>query len=311
MTSLSRLRRLSAAELHRRRQQWRRLAEQLRQYGLLMRLDRPIGTLLLLWPTLWALWVASEGRPDPHVFTVFVLGVFLLRSAGCVINDYADRHIDPHVARTRDRPIASGKVSPGEALLLFVGLMLIAFGLVLGMNRVTVYMALGGAALAASYPFTKRITRLPQLVLGAAFGWSVPMAFAAQTGSIPQTAWLMFMVVVVWAIVYDTMYAMVDREDDMVIGVKSTAILFGETDVYIIGILQCVLLLGLVMLGNMAGLGSWYWLGITAAAGSALYQWWLIRKRDPQRCFRAFLNNNQFGAWVFTGILLHYVFNPG
>jgi 4-hydroxybenzoate polyprenyltransferase len=266
--------------------------------------------MLLLWPTLWALWIAGEGRPDSAVFAVFVSGVFLLRSAGCVVNDFADRNIDPHVRRTRDRPLASGKVSAGEALLLFVGLMLIAFGLVLSMNRLTIYMAFVGAALAASYPYTKRITHLPQLVLGAAFGWSVPMAFAAQTGSIPRIAWLMFLVVVVWAIVYDTMYAMVDREDDMLLGVKSTAVLFGETDIYIVGILQAILILGLLMVGNMAHLGTWYWLGVLAASVSSIYQWFLIRKRNPEHCFRAFLNNNQLGAWVFSGILLHYVFSP-
>lgn len=285
---------------------WTRLVEQLRQYGQLMRLHRPIGTLLLLWPTLWALWIAGEGRPDSRVFLVFTLGVFLLRSAGCVINDLADRKIDPHVQRTRERPLAAGKVSPGEALFLFCGLMLIAFGLVLTMNRLTVYMAVGGAALASVYPFTKRITHLPQLVLGAAFGWGVPMAFAAQTGEIPQIAWLIFVVVLVWATVYDTMYAMVDREDDLAIGVKSTAILFGDADVYVIGILQIALISGLIMMGNMADLGAWYLLGVAFAAGSSAYQWWLIRGREPEKCFRAFLNNNLLGIWVFSGIVLHY-----
>lgn len=287
-----------------------RLAAQLFQYGLLMRLDRPIGTMLLLWPTLWALWLAGNGRPDQRVFLVFVLGVFLLRSAGCVINDLADRNFDRHVARTRQRPIASGKVSSTEALFLFFGLMLIAFGLVLSMNRLTIYMAVGGAALASIYPFTKRITHLPQLVLGAAFGWGVPMAFAAQTGEVPQLAWLIFLVVVVWAAVYDTMYAMVDREDDLVIGLKSTAILFGDADVFIIGILQLALVAGLVMMGTMAGLGPWYWLGVAAAAACSMYQWSLIRKRNPDDCFKAFLNNSLLGAWVFVGILLHFTFTP-
>jgi 4-hydroxybenzoate polyprenyltransferase len=285
-----------------------RLVEQLWQYGQLMRLHRPIGTLLLLWPTLWALWIAGNGKPDARVFLVFALGVFLLRSAGCVINDLADRKIDPLVKRTRERPLAAGKVSPGEALFLFFGLMLIAFGLVLTMNRLTVYMAVGGAALASVYPFTKRITHLPQLVLGAAFGWGVPMAFAAQTGEIPQIAWLIFLVVLVWATVYDTMYAMVDREDDLAIGVKSTAILFGDADVYVIGILQFALIGGLIMMGNMAGLGPWYWLGVLFAAASSFYQWWLIRDRQPEPCFRAFLNNNLLGIWVFAGIVLHYTF---
>ncbi len=287
-----------------------RLMAQLFQYGLLMRLDRPIGTMLLLWPTLWALWIAGSGRPNPRVFLVFVLGVFLLRSAGCVINDLADRNFDRHVARTRQRPLAAGKVSSTEALFLFFGLMLIAFGLVLSMNRLTIYMAVGGAALASIYPFAKRITHLPQLVLGAAFGWGVPMAFAAQTGEIPQLAWLIFLVVVVWATVYDTMYAMVDREDDLAIGIKSTAILFGDADVFVIGILQLALVAGLVMIGTTAGLGPWYGLGVAAAAAASVYQWRLIRKRDPDGCFRAFLNNNLLGAWVFVGILLHFTFTP-
>jgi 4-hydroxybenzoate polyprenyltransferase len=286
------------------------VTDRLKQYGLLMRLDRPIGTLLLLWPTLWALWIAGEGRPREDVFVVFVLGVLLLRSAGCVINDFADRKFDPHVARTRDRPMASGKVSPNEALLLFLGLMLIAFGLVLNMNRLTIYMAVAGAGLACAYPFTKRVTHLPQLVLGAAFGWGVPMAFAAQTGHVPQLAWLMFVVVLVWATIYDTMYAMVDREDDRAIGLKSTAILFGDTDIYIIGILQVALVAGLVMMGTMAALGTFYWLGVVAAAGACVHQWRLIHRRNPDHCFQAFLNNNLLGLWVFTGILLHYTFKP-
>jgi 4-hydroxybenzoate polyprenyltransferase len=285
-----------------------RIAERLRQYGLLMRLDKPIGTLLLLWPTLWALWIAGSGRPDQDVFVVFVLGVFLLRSAGCVINDVADRKFDPHVARTRQRPLASGKVGTTEALLLFLSLMLMAFWLVLHMNRLTIYMAVAGAALACIYPFTKRVTHLPQLVLGAAFGWGVPMAFAAQTGHVPQLAWLMFLVVLVWATIYDTMYAMVDREDDLSIGLKSTAILFGDTDIYVIGILQVALVAGLVMMGTMAGLGTFYWLGVAAAAGACVHQWRLIQRRNPDRCFQAFLNNNLLGAWVFSGILLHYTF---
>ena len=233
-----------------------RLVEQLWQYGQLMRLHRPIGTLLLLWPTLWALWIAGNGKPDARVFLVFALGVFLLRSAGCVINDLADRKIDPLVKRTRERPLAAGKVSPGEALFLFFGLMLIAFGLVLTMNRLTVYMAVGGAALASVYPFTKRITHLPQLVLGAAFGWGVPMAFAAQTGEIPQIAWLIFLVVLVWATVYDTMYAMADRHDDLKAGIKSTAILFGRYDLLIVGLLQFAVVLLMATAGILFDRGG-------------------------------------------------------
>jgi 4-hydroxybenzoate polyprenyltransferase len=195
-----------------------RLAAQLKEYALLMRLDRPIGILLLLWPTLWALWIAGEGRPDPHVFIVFVAGVVLMRSAGCVMNDFADRGIDPHVARTRGRPLARGAVSPLEALLLAAALGAVAFGLVLTMNRLTVMLALGGAVLTVAYPFLKRFTHLPQVWLGASFGWSVPMAFAAQTGGVPRLAWLMFIAVILWAVVYDTMYAMVDRDDDLKLG---------------------------------------------------------------------------------------------
>jgi 4-hydroxybenzoate polyprenyl transferase len=200
-----------------------------------MRLDRPIGILLLLWPTLWALWIAGEGRPDPHVFLVFVAGVVLMRSAGCVMNDFADRGIDPHVERTRERPMARGAVAPLEALLLAAALGAVAFGLVLTLNRLTILLALAGAVLTIAYPFLKRITHLPQVWLGASFGWSVPMAFAAQTGAVPPLAWLMFIAVVLWAVVYDTMYAMVDREDDLKLGVRSTAILFGDADRPMIG----------------------------------------------------------------------------
>jgi len=286
----------------------RRLSAQLREYALLMRLDRPIGTFLLLWPTLWALWIAGAGRPDPHVFLVFVAGVFLMRSAGCVMNDFADRRIDPHVERTRDRPLARGTVTPLEALLLAGALGAIAFGLVLTMNRLTVLLALGGAVLTIAYPFLKRVTHLPQVWLGAAFGWSVPMAFAAQTGAVPQLAWLMFLAVVLWAVVYDTMYAMVDREDDLRLGVRSTAILFGDADRAMIGVLQALVLLALWLIGARAGLGGWYLGGLAVAAALSLWQQYLIRERRPTDCFRAFLNNHYFGMVVFAGILLHYTF---
>ena len=286
----------------------RRLSAQLREYALLMRLDRPIGTFLLLWPTLWALWIAGAGRPDPHVFLVFVAGVVLMRSAGCVMNDFADRRIDPHVERTRDRPLARGTVAPLEALLLAGALGAIAFGLVLTMNRLTVLLALGGAVLTIAYPFLKRVTHLPQVWLGASFGWSVPMAFAAQTGAVPQLAWLMFIAVVLWAVVYDTMYAMVDREDDLRLGVRSTAILFGDADRAMIGLLQALVLLALWLIGNRAGLGGWYLGGLAVAAALSLWQQYLIRARRPADCFRAFLNNHYFGMAVFVGILLHYTF---
>jgi len=287
---------------------FRGLVKQLGEYGKLMRLDRPIGILLLLWPTLWALWIAGEGRPDESVFAVFVLGVIVMRSAGCVVNDLADRRFDPHVKRTRDRPLALGTVSVAEALCLFAGLMLIAFGLVLTQNRLTITLAFVGAFLAATYPFMKRFTSLPQLYLGVAFGWGVPMAFAAQTAALPQISWLMFLIIVVWAIIYDTMYAMVDREDDLKLGLRSTAILFDEADRFIIGVLQLIFFAGLMLLAPMADLGKWYWLGLAGAAIAAIYQQLLIRDRDPASCFRAFLNNNALGASVFAGIALDYLF---
>ncbi len=280
--------------------------ERLRQYALLMRLDRPIGILLLLWPTLWALWIAGAGHPDPLVVTVFVLGVVLMRSAGCVINDYADRHVDPHVARTKGRPIAAGKVAPREALWLFAALCLTAFALVLLMNPLTILMSLGGVVLAAVYPFMKRYTHLPQVVLGMAFGWAVPMAFAAQTGAVPPLAWLLFVATILWATAYDTMYAMVDRNDDLRIGVKSTAILFGEADRLLIALLQAMVLLSLALVGKQAGLGDIYYLSLAPAAGLVAYQLYLIRRRDGAGCFKAFLNNNWFGAVVFAGIALDY-----
>ncbi len=282
--------------------------ERLRQYALLMRLHKPIGILLLLWPTLWALWIAAAGHPDTRVLVVFVLGVVLMRSAGCVINDYADRNIDPHVRRTRERPIAAGRVTPREALVLFAVLCLMAFMLVLLMNRLTILLSLIGVLLAATYPFTKRYTHLPQVYLGAAFGWAVPMVFAAQTGAVPAVAWLIFIANVLWATVYDTMYAMVDREDDLRIGVKSTAILFGTADRLLIGLLQVLLMACLVWVGMWAGLGPVYYAGLAAAAVFALYQQYLIRARQPERCFQAFLNNNWFGATVFAGIAAHYLF---
>lgn len=287
-----------------------RLVAQLREYALLMRLDRPIGILLLLWPTLWALWIAGAGRPDPHVFLVFVAGVVLMRSAGCVMNDFADRRIDPHVERTSGRPLARGAVSPLEALLLAAALGAIAFGLVLTMNRLTVLLSLAGAALTIAYPFLKRFTHLPQVWLGASFGWSVPMAFAAQTGGVPRVAWLMFIAVILWAVVYDTMYAMVDREDDLKLGVRSTAILFGDSDRHMIGVIQGMLLLALWLVGHQAGLGGWYLGALGLAAAFSIWQQWLIRERRPEDCFRAFLNNNYYGMAVFVGIVLDYTFAP-
>lgn len=279
----------------------------LREYALLMRLDRPIGILLLMWPTLWGLWVASHGKPDLFVLIVFVLGVVLMRSAGCVINDYADRDFDPHVERTRNRPLAAKRVSTKEALVLFVVLCLAAFVLVLQLNRLTILLSFAGAFLAASYPFVKRYTHLPQVYLGAAFGWSIPMAFAAQTGEVPAVAWVMFFANLFWAVAYDTAYAMMDREDDLKVGVKSTAILFGIWDRHMIALAHMIALVLLIKAGTMAGLGTFFYLGLAVAAGLAVYQQKLIHKRDPKLCFRAFLNNSWFGAAIFSGLVLNYM----
>ena len=283
------------------------MKDRLIQYSLLMRLNRPVGIYLLLWPTLWALWIAGVGHPDLLVVVVFVSGVVLMRSAGCVINDYADREFDPHVERSRDRPIAAGRVKPKEAIALFVVLCLAAFGLVLLMNELTIWLSLAGVALAASYPFMKRYTHLPQVYLGAAFGWAVPMAFAAQTGSVPKVVWLLFVATVLWATVYDTMYGMVDREDDIKIGIKSTAVLFGEADRVIIAIIQILFLGALLLIGGAADLGGYYYFGVLLASALSIYQQYLIRNREPQFCFQAFLNNNWLGAAVFSGLVLHYL----
>ena len=284
------------------------LKDRMLQYACLMRFHRPIGIFLLLWPALWALWIAGDGRPDGKVVLIFVLGVILMRAAGCVINDYADREFDPHVERTRDRPIAAGRVSPKEALILFAALCLLAFLLVLQLNGLTIALSFVALFLAASYPFTKRITQLPQAYLGIAFGWAVPMAFAALTGKVPGVAWGIFLATVLWALAYDTMYAMVDREDDLKIGVKSTAILFGRYDRWIIAGIQAAMLLVLMWVGRIAGLGGWYFLGLSAAAGFAVYQQYLIARREKAKCFRAFLNNHWFGAVIFLGLLLDYWF---
>ncbi len=283
------------------------LEDRLREYALLMRLHRPIGIYLLLWPTLWALWLAGGGQPPSGVVLVFVLGVVLMRSAGCVMNDLADRDFDPHVARTRDRPLAAGRVKPGETLVLAAALSLLAFALVLTQNALTVKLSFVGLALTASYPFMKRLHPLPQLHLGAAFGWGIPMAYAAVTDSLPPAAWLLLLGNVLWSAIYDTQYAMVDREDDLKVGVKSTAILFGERDKRIIGYLQLALLIVLVVVGLLAGRGWIYYLGLFTAAWFALYQQYLIRNREPAECFKAFLNNNGFGLAIFCGLLLDYL----
>lgn len=305
--------------LRRLRHRWRRsrlarenlpwLIARLGAYARLTRINRPIGTFLLLWPTLWALWLAGGGHPAPLYFVVFVVGTFLMRSAGCAINDFADRRIDAHVWRTEARPLARGEIRPAEAVGVFAMLAGAAFVLAFfTLDRLALLLAIPGAFLAASYPFMKRYTQLPQLYLGVAFGWGIPMAFAAETGTLPPVAWLLLIINILWATVYDTMYAMADRPDDLKIGVKSTAILFGEMDRVIVGILQVTVLVGLALAGLRLHLAPVYYWGLAAAACFALYQQWLIRDRDPQRCFQAFLNNNWFGAAVFAGILLQLTF---
>jgi len=285
------------------------MRRQLWNYILLMRMDRPIGIWLLMWPTLWALWLAGDGHPDGGLFIVFTLGVIVMRAAGCVLNDFVDRNIDPYVERTRNRPIPSGQVAPLEALALFVALALIAIGLASMLNRQAQMLAVIAAVLTIIYPFVKRYISVPQFFLGAAFGWAVPMAFAAQTGQTPQLAWLLFAVALIWATIYDTFYAMVDRPDDLKIGVKSTAILFGELDLFATGALQAMMLAGLLFAGNMADLGRWYYASVLVAAGLMAWHQWLARDRDRDGCFRAFLANHWIGLVVFVGIVLHYTFS--
>ncbi len=277
-------------------------------YAQLMRLDRPVGSLLLLWPTLWALWIASDGEPDLLVLFVFVSGVFLMRSAGCVANDYADRDFDGHVARTRERPLPAGRVKPKQALVLLAGLCVLAFLLVLLMNNLTIMLSFVGVVLAITYPFSKRYTYLPQFHLGLAFGWGIPMAFAAQTNDVPDVAWLLLIANVLWSVAYDTMYAMVDREDDLKIGVKSTAILFADMDRQIIACIQVLMLICMLFIGQKLELSLFYYAGLTIATALAGYQQYLIRERDKAGCFSAFLNNNWFGLVIFAGLFLHYQF---
>jgi 4-hydroxybenzoate polyprenyltransferase len=286
------------------------LRSQLSNYGKLMRIDKPVGFWLLLWPTLWALWLAGKGHPDPGLFVVFVIGVFVMRSAGCVLNDFADRKIDPYVERTRTRPIASGAVAPAEALTLFVALSLIAVGLATMLNRPAQILAVIGAFLTIIYPFIKRFVSVPQFILGAAFGLAVPMVFAAQTGDTPQLAWLVFGAALVWAVIYDTFYAMVDREDDRKIGVKSTALLFGDMDLFVVAALQVVMLVALILVGLRGELGGWYYFSVFIAALLMVYHQWLARDRDPAGCFLAFQRNHVIGLVVFVGIVLHYTFQP-
>ena len=272
-----------------------------------MRLDKPIGILLLLWPTLWSLWLAAGGVPDITILVIFVLGTVLMRSAGCVVNDYADRKIDPHVARTKNRPLATGVVSTKEALLLAAGLSLCAFLLILPLNRLTLELAVFALFLAASYPFTKRFFAMPQAYLGVAFSFGIPMAFAAQTGELPSIVWLLMTANLLWVIAYDTEYAMVDRADDLKIGIKTSAITFGRFDVAGIMLCHAVFLGIMVGIGLLQKLGIAYYAGLVAAAGLIAYQYRLIHEREPAYCFKAFLHNNWVGAVVFAGIALDYL----
>ncbi len=286
----------------------RALASTLREYALLIRLHRPIGIWLLLWPALWALWIAGQGRPGQKLLLIYLAGVFVMRSGGCVINDYADRDFDPAVARTRDRPLAAKRVATGEALALFVVLGLIAAWLAMQLDPLARLYAAGGGLLTVTYPWLKRYVYLPQFYLGVAFGWSIPMAFAEITGTVPRLAWLLVSAVVLWAAVYDTMYAMVDRKDDLRIGIKSTAILFGDADRVIIGVMQAMMLFALWLVGDEAGCGTWYRAGLATVAIFFVYQQWLIRKREPDACFRAFNNNHYVGMVVFIGLALDYLY---
>ena len=284
------------------------LGDRLYHYAVLVRLNRPIGIYLLLWPCLWALWAAAEGVPDVGVLVVFVLGTVLMRSAGCAINDYADRDIDGRVARTTARPLATGAVTPREALAVFAALCVVAFVLVLTMNRLTIYLSFGGLVLAAIYPFAKRYTYLPQIVLGAAFGWAIPMAWAAQTGGIDRLAWLIYIIAILWALAYDTMYAMADRDDDVQLGVKSTAILFGDADIPIVAVIQAIVMAGLLLMGGQLALGAWYYTAWVLACALAAYQIFLIGDRHPVHCVRAFLNNHYLGLIIFIGMVCDYAF---
>jgi 4-hydroxybenzoate polyprenyltransferase len=287
-----------------------RLARRLQEYARLMRLNRPIGIWLLLWPTLWALWVAGNGHPDPKLLVVFVLGVTVMRSAGCIVNDFADRNVEPHVRRTRERPLAARRVTPAEALLLFAGLMGVALWLATYLNAFSLRLACVGAALTVSYPFVKRFFALPQLYLALAFSWGVPMAFGALLGTLPRVAWVMFVASVIWVTIYDTLYAMVDRDDDLKIGVNSSAIVFADMDRLIVGALQLTMLMALLLMGRSLLFGDAYLAALGVAALLFVYQQWLIRARDPDQCLRAFLNNHYVGMSIFIGILLEYIYRP-
>ena len=281
--------------------------DKFKQYLLLIRLNRPIGIFLLLWPTLWGLWIASEGFPDTKILVVFLFGVFLMRSTGCILNDIIDKDFDKFVARTQNRPLASDKLSSIEAFIVAISLIFIAFLLVLTTNTLTVQLSFVAVILAGTYPFLKRHTYLPQFFLGLTFGWSIPMAFAATTNSIPKIAWLLLIANILWAVVYDTIYAMIDREDDLKIGIKSTAILFDDADIFIIGLIQSLVLIALIVIGQQASLNTIYYFSLIIGGCLFLYQLYLIRNRDPKKCMQAFLNNNWFGLVVFIGLFINYL----
>ena len=284
----------------------------LRAYMALTRLDRPIGIWLLMWPMLWALWFAADGIPSIKVLVIFVLGTILTRSAGCAINDYADRNFDAHVSRTSNRPLATGEIKAFEALIIAGVLMLLAFALVLQTNTLTIQLSVVALVLAAVYPFAKRYTHLPQVVLGLAFSWAIPMAYAAQSNQLDRITWLVFVASVLWAVAYDTVYAMADRDDDRKIGIKSTAILFGDADIFMVGVIHVMVLMTLILTGQLLQLGLIYYAGLVIAACMMVYQLIIIRKRQPEGCIRAFLNNHYLGMTVFIAIVLDYLFShPG
>ncbi len=285
------------------------LIAQLGIYARLMRLHKPVGIWLLMWPMLWGLWIAAEGAPDQTILVIFLLGAVVTRSAGCVINDIADRNLDGMVTRTRDRPLANGELGVVEAIAVFIGLGFIAIGLVAMLNPLTQVLAVFAVLLMVAYPFMKRVLSVPQLVLGVAFGWAIPMGFAAQTAEITEIAWFLFAITTLWAVIYDTMYAMCDRADDLNAGIRSTAILFGDADRFVVAALQLMMIGALFLLAGRLNLGGWYYAALLATACFMLYQQYLIREREPLACFKAFLNNNYIGMSLFIGIAAHYLYN--
>ena len=292
---------------HRKKTMSLNIPKRLKNYAELMRLDKPIGTFLLLWPTLWSIWLASEGRPQAKIIIIFLLGVLTMRSAGCVINDFADRKFDPLVERTKNRPLARGDVSAFEALMLFTGLSLIGIFLALQLNYKTQLFAVAGGCITIIYPFIKRFFSIPQLILGIAFGWACPMAFTAQIGNVTKLGWIVFTTAIIWAVIYDTFYAMSDRKDDLKIGIKSTAILFGQHDLLIIFGSQLLMIISLIYIGKIAELGYLFYVSIGISTIFMMYQQWLARDRVSQNCFAAFMNNNYVGMTIFIGISADYM----